>query len=116
MGRALAVGILALLLGCSDAPGAVTAPDLRCGQDQTTDAAKDVVEKVGGLRTDDVVVRLARSTPAGTVALVDGDVERAYRLLHDRYGVAVVAQADDDSVAGGLAQIERLVRTSCPEG
>ncbi len=116
MRRALAVGILALLLGCSRAPTTATAPDLQCGQDRTTDAAKDVVEKVGGLRTDDVVVHLARSTPAGIVALVDGDVERAYRLLHDRYGVAVVAEAEGDGVAGGLAQIERLVRSSCPEG
>ncbi|WP_286689428.1 MULTISPECIES: hypothetical protein [unclassified Aeromicrobium] len=116
MRRALAVGTLVLLLGCSGAPATVTAPDLQCGQDRTTDAAKDVVEKVGGLRTDDVVVRLARSTPAGIVALVDGDVERAYRLLHDRYGVAVVAQAEGDGVADGLAQIERLVRSSCPQG
>ena len=45
-----------------------------------------------------------------------GDVERAYRLLHDRYGVAVVAQAEGDGVADGLAQIERLVRSSCPQG
>ena len=74
------------------------------------------MEKVGGLRTDDVVVRLARSTPAGIVALVDGDVERAYRLLHDRYGVAIVARAEGDGVADGLAQIERLVRSSCPTG
>jgi hypothetical protein len=61
MRRALAVGTLVLLLGCSGAPATVTAPDLQCGQDRTTDAAKDVVEKVGGLRTDDVVVRLARA-------------------------------------------------------
>ncbi len=115
MRRALAVGILALLLGCSGAPTTVTAPDLRCGQDQTSDEAKDVVEKVGGLRTDDVVVRLARSTPAGIVALVDGDVEQAYRLLHDRYGVAVVAHAEDDGVAAGLAQVERLVRDTCSQ-
>ncbi len=115
MRRALAVGILALLLGCSGAPTTVTAPDLRCGQDQTSDEAKDVVEKVGGLRTDDVVVRLARSTPAGIVALVDGDVEQAYRLLHDRYGVAVVAHAEDDGVAAGLAQVERLVGDTCSQ-
>ncbi|WP_370186897.1 hypothetical protein [Aeromicrobium sp.] len=115
MRRALAVGIFALLLGCSGAPTTVTAPDLRCGQDQTSDEAKDVVEKVGGLRTDDVVVRLARSTPAGIVALVDGDVEQAYRLLHDRYGVAVVAHAEDDGVAAGLAQVERLVRDTCSQ-
>ncbi len=115
MRRALAVGILALLLGCSGAPTTVTAPDLRCGQDQTSDEAKDVVEKVGGLRTDDVVVRLASSTSAGIVALVDGDVEQAYRLLHDRYGVTVVAHAEDAGVAAGLAQVERLVRDTCSQ-
>jgi hypothetical protein len=119
---ASAAGLLALLLplsACGAGPSSVADPDLRCGQDRSSEAAKDVVERVGGLRTDDFVVRFARSTEAGVVALVDRDADDAYRLLHPRYGVTIVGRIGDDDGRGpadGSAQVDRLVRASCPAG
>jgi hypothetical protein len=40
----------------------VARADPACGQDKTSLAVKDIVERVGGLRTGDWVVRLAQST------------------------------------------------------
>lgn len=116
MRRALAVLALALAAGCSSGPASIADPDLVCGQDSASAAAKDVVERVGGLRTDGFVVRLARSTDAGVVALVDRDVEDAYDLLHDRYGVAIVARITDDDGTGaadGFAQVRSLAQEAC---
>lgn len=73
MRRRLAIAVVLLAAGCSSGPTSVSSSDLACGQDRGSEAAKDVVERVGGLRTDDFVVRMARSTEAGVVALVDGD-------------------------------------------
>lgn len=117
MRRGLAIAALLVAAGCSPGPTSVTAPDLACGQDRASEVAKDVVERVGGLRTSDFVVRLARSTEAGVVALVDGDVADAYPVLHDDYGVAIVAQVADDGggAPDGFAQVDRLSREACHE-
>lgn len=107
------------LAACSSPPDVVAAPNISCSADRTSDAAKDVVERVGGLRTDDFVVRLAQSTDAGVVALVDRDVDGAYDLLHDRYGVAVVARIsgdDGEGAADGFAQVRAIVDDVCTAG
>ncbi len=115
----LAVLLLATLViaaACGSGPDVRVAPDLECTQDRTSSAAKDVVERVGGLRTDDFVVRLAQSTDAGVVALVDRDVDGAYDLLHDRYGVAIVARTTEGGGQHGsadFAQVRELARDAC---
>jgi hypothetical protein len=116
---ALAVPLLATLAlatACGSGPDVRVAPGLDCTQDRTSSSAKDVVERVGGLRTDDFSVRLAQSTEAGVVALVDRDVDGAYDLLHDRYGVAIVARITDDGGKRGaadFAQVRELTRDAC---
>ncbi|GAA0191259.1 hypothetical protein GCM10008944_04330 [Cytobacillus oceanisediminis] len=115
MSRGLATAVLLLAVGCSSGPTSVIGLDLVCDQDRSSAQAKDVVERVGGLRTDDFLVRLARSTEVGVVALVDGDVQDAYTVLHGDYGVSVVAQVADDGqgTADGLAQVDRITRAAC---
>lgn len=115
MRRGLAIAVLLLTVGCSSEQPSVIGLDLVCDQDRSFAQAKDVVERVGGLRTDDFLVRLARSTEVGVVALVDGDVQGAYTVLHEDYGVSVVAQVADDGQgpADGLGQIDRITRAAC---
>jgi hypothetical protein len=114
-----ALALVLLLSACASGPAVRVDPDLACAQDRTSAAAKDVVERVGGLRTDDFVVRLAQSTDAGVVALVDRDVDGAYALLHGRYGVSIVARATGDGDTRGaadFAQVRELSRDACGAG
>ncbi len=97
------------------APTAYTAKDVTCDRDQTSLDAKNIVEEVGGLVSDDYVVKFSESTRLGVVALVDGDTRKAYDELAGTYHVAVVAQIDDggaDKVTG-FQQIRDLVASIC---
>jgi hypothetical protein len=86
----------------------------RCGQDKTALAVKDLVERVGGLRTDDWVVKLAQGTELGVVVLVEGDIDRATPELVDTYGVALVEPWQDGMTpAEGLARVREIVQTHC---
>jgi hypothetical protein len=97
------------------APTAHTAKDVSCDRDRSSIGAKDTVERVGGLTTDDYTVRFAQSTRLGVVALVDGDTDKAYADLTGTYGVALVAEIDDDSNARvtGFQQVRDLVASAC---
>lgn len=115
---AITAALLWPLVGCSP-PDLVAAPDVSCSTNRTSDVTNDVVERVGGLRTDGLVMRLAQSTDAEVVALVDRDVDGAYDLLHDQYGVAVVARITGDDGGGaadGFAQVRAIVDDVCAAG
>lgn len=112
----LAVAAAALASSCGgggEGRTVISAGD-GCGHDQTSTQAEVVVERVGGLRTDAWSVGLATSTRGGVVALVSGDVERAFDELHGEYGVSIVARdAHRRNHAAGLAQVRRLVDIAC---
>lgn len=80
-----------------------------------SDDAEDTVERVGGLRADDFVVRFAESTRVGVAALVDGDVRVAYERLQGTYGVTAVARSDDEDEdhLTGFQQVRELVDSIC---
>jgi hypothetical protein len=101
--------------GSGETPTVRVAPDTRCDQDDASDDAKDTVERVGGLRTEDFVVRFAESTRLGVVALVDGDIGTAYERLHGTYGVAVVGRSEDKDAdhVTGFQQVRELVDAFC---
>lgn len=116
---AVVLVLIALATGaCSsdDGPTQVVADGATCDNDPSTAEAQTINEDVGGLQTDDFVVRFAESTRLGTVALVEGDVTKAYRRLHDEYGVTAVAGIEDDgsSRVTGFAQVRDLVDETCP--
>lgn len=93
-----------------------TASSLHCDVDASGDDAKDVVERVGGLVTDDFTVKFAKGTEIGVVALVDGDVDRAFQVLRDDYGVVAVAQQDpggDPGTVSGFTQVQQIVDHAC---
>ena len=113
-----------MLTGCSSDPAskpdrptptAFTAKDTACDRDRASDEAKNTIERVGGLATDDYRVRFSQSTRLGVVALVEGDTQKAYKDLVDTYGVAVVAQIKDDGTAKvtGFQQVQDLVSSIC---
>jgi hypothetical protein len=113
-----------MIAGCSSdpksapkhpAPTVFTAKDASCNHDQTSSKAKDTIERVGGLVTDDYVVRFSESTRLGVVALVDGDTKKAFDDLADTYGVVLVAQIEDDhtSKVTGFQQVRDLVAAAC---
>lgn len=111
----LGVGVVA---GCSSGGSATvfTAGNPACGQDVSTNAFKDTVERVGGLRTDDYTVTFARGTQAGVVVLVEGDAERAFEDLGAYPGVAVVAKVsdvEDPGTISGFAQVQQIVDDAC---
>lgn len=96
-------------------PTVLTTKDVSCDLDKTSLDAKSTIERVGGLVTDDYVVRFAQSTRLGVVALVDGDTQKAFDELTETYGVAVVAQIEDDgtSKVTGFQQVKDVVASSC---
>jgi hypothetical protein len=96
-------------------PSAFTAKDVSCDHDQASADAEDTIERVGGLVTDDYVVRFSESTRLGVVALVDGDTTKAFDGLVDTYGVAVVAKVRDDSRTrvDDFKQVRDLVASIC---
>lgn len=99
-----------------DARTQIIADGATCDHDPSTAQAQTINEDVGGLQTDEFVVRFAESTRLGTVALVEGDVTQAYARLHGDYGVAAVAGIDDDGSARvtGFDQVRDLVDRACP--
>lgn len=117
---ALLLGVSGLAVACSgggdrDDPSVVVADAITCDQDFSTDRAKDTVERVGGLQTEEFTVAFAEGTRLGVVALVDGDVSRAFEVLHGTYGVALVARSDDhdEDHVTGFAQVRDLVDRTC---
>ncbi|MRJ77937.1 hypothetical protein GEV29_15450 [Aeromicrobium sp. SMF47] len=88
---------------------------LVCDHDFSADEDKDTVERIGGLVTDDFVVKLTESTRLGVVALVEGDARKAFEELNGTYGVAVVAPLEDDGArtVSGLTQVRELVDDAC---
>ena len=96
-------------------PSAFTAKDVSCDHDEASADAEDTIERVGGLVTDDYVVRFSESTRLGVVALVDGDTKKAFDGLVDTYGVAVVAKAKDDGQTrvNDFQQVRDLVASIC---
>ncbi|AWB91866.1 hypothetical protein [Aeromicrobium chenweiae] len=90
---------------------------LVCDHDFSSDDDKDTVERIGGLVTDDFVVKLTESTRLGVVALVEGDTRKAFDELHEAYGVAVVARLEEDGArtVSGLGQVRELVAAACGE-
>ena len=121
---ALAAGLLTLA-GCSqnteESPDTepddtvLVAPGTTCDHELGTDQAQSINEQVGGLRTDDFVVNFSQTTVAGNVALVSGDLEKAFDVLTEDYGVAVVAKHEDDDSGRvvGFEQIRTLVEDIC---
>ncbi len=107
------------LSGCSsegEQLSIITAPNVTCGQDTGSDDAKDIVERVGGLVTDDFTVKFAQGTELGVVALVDQNAPRAFQVLRDDYGVVVVAQQKADGDPGsvsGFTQVQQVVDEVC---
>lgn len=96
-------------------PTAYTAKDVACDRDRSSMDAKTTIEQVGGLASDDYVVRFSQSTRLGVVALVDGDTQKAFDELVGTYGVTVVAQIEDDgtSKVTGFQQVRDLVASIC---
>lgn len=118
---ALVVGSLAVG-GCStekEEPSdtVLVAPGTSCDHELGTDQAQSINEQVGGLRTDDFVVNFSQTTVAGNVALVSGDLEKAFDVLTKDYGVAVVAKHEDDDSGRvvGFEQIRTLVEDICAD-
>lgn len=117
---ALLLALAAVTSACSsdeapEEPTVLTADGITCDEDISTDLAKDTVERVGGLQTEEFTVKFAEGTRLGVVALVEGDVRRAFERLHGTYGVALVALSDDhdkDHVTG-FAQVRNLVDRTC---
>ncbi len=103
--------------GCGSAAGPTTLMDrpLQCTLDLASPQAKDTIERIGGLVTDDYVVRFSQSTRAGVVALVSGDTGAAFTRLSRDDGVAIVARIDDDGSAKvvGFDQVRALVDAAC---
>lgn len=97
------------------APTALTAENVSCDRDRTSTDAKTTIEQVGGLTSDDYVVRFSQSTRLGVVALIDGDIQQAFDELVTTYGVAVVAQIEDDDTGEvtGFQQVRDLVASVC---
>ncbi len=116
---ALAAMVGGSLAGCTsdgEQPAVLTAPNLTCGQDTGSDDAKDVVERVGGLVTEDFTVKFATGTELGVVALVDQNAPRAFQVLRDDYGVVLVAlqEADGDpGTVSGFTQVQQIVDREC---
>ena len=96
-------------------PTVFTAKGVSCDHDRTAIDAKSTVEEVGGLASMDYEVRFSESTPAGVVALVDGDTQKAFDELSGTYGVAIVAQIEDDGTTKvtGFQQVRDLVDAAC---
>ncbi len=97
-------------------PTIFTAPDLRCDRDRASTEAQSLNERVGGLRTDDYVVRFSQSTRLGIVSLVTGDVTAAIEELTRDYGVSLVAAIEDDGdpdTITGFQQVRDLVEATC---
>lgn len=96
-------------------PSVLTRGPADCDQDQTTQHAKDVIERVGGLIAEDWTVALAQSTRLGVIALVEDDLEAAYTTLVEDYGVALVARIEPGEGDGvtGFSQIQELVDRAC---
>ncbi|WP_229053463.1 hypothetical protein [Aeromicrobium sp. Leaf350] len=95
----------------------LVAPGTTCDRELNTDSAATTNEQVGGLRNDDFSVRFSQTTRLGNVALVTGDLQKAFRLLTEEYGVALVAEyePDDSGLVVGFAQIRALVDEYCAE-
>lgn len=113
-----------VIAGCSSdpdaepkrpAPTVMTAASMSCDRDRTSIDAKSTIERVGGLVTDDYVVRFAQSTKLGVIALITGDSDKAYADLTGTYDVAVVAPIDDDGTdrVTGFQQVRDLVASLC---
>jgi len=97
-------------------PTVSTAPDLRCDRDRASTEAQGLKERVGGLQTDDFVVRFSQSTRLGIVTLVAGDVAAAIEELTSDYGVSLVAAIEDDGdpeTITGFQQVRDLVEATC---
>ncbi len=96
-------------------PRRYTAKGVSCDQDETSLDAKNIIEEVGGLVSDDFVVKFSESTRLGVVALVDGDTKKAYDELTGTYHVAVVAKlkGGGSGKVTGFQQIRDLVASIC---
>lgn len=87
---------------------------LRCDQDVSSEEAKDIIERVGGLQQPTWSVRFAESTAAGVVVLVAGDLDDAEPRLFDDYQVAaIVGSADDQARAEDFSAVREAVRELC---
>lgn len=121
LSAALAAACLALGACSSDAQEPAetvfVAPGTRCDLPLDTPRAQTINEQVGGLQTPDFTVRFAESTRAGNVALVTGDVEKAFDVLSADYEVTVVARLEDDDSGRivGFEQVRTLVDDICPD-
>lgn len=102
-----------------DEPGdtVLVASGTTCDRELGTDQAQSINEQVGGLRTEDFVVNFSQTTEAGNVALVTGDLEKAFDVLTEDYGVAVVAEYEDDDSGRivGFEQIRTLIEDICAD-
>jgi len=101
-----------VLAGCGGEEPVARA--VECGQDPSSLVMKDTIERVGGLRTDHWVVKLARSTELGVVAFVAGKIEEAASVLLEDYGVALVEpwlHGMDTSTA--FARVRQVVDERC---
>lgn len=86
----------------------------RCDQDVSSEEAKDIIERVGGLQQPTWSVRFAESTAAGVVVLVTGDLEDAEPLLFDDYQVAAIVGATEDQTrAEDFRAVRDAVREIC---
>ena len=123
---AFAAGSL-ILAGCSqqaeESPDdgtdtVLVAPGTTCDRELGSDQAQSINERVGGLRTEDFVVNFSQTTEAGNVALMSGDLEKAFDVLTNDYGVAVVAayEPDDSGRIVGFEQVRAVVEDICAKG
>ncbi|MEU0315007.1 hypothetical protein [Nocardioides sp. NPDC006273] len=87
---------------------------VRCVQDVSSEEAKDVIERVGGLQQPTWSVRFAESTAAGVVVLVTGDLDDAEPRLFDDYHVtAIVGSAEGQARAEDFSAVREAVRELC---
>ncbi|GAA1734151.1 hypothetical protein GCM10009710_13500 [Aeromicrobium alkaliterrae] len=118
---AVAIGSLALG-ACSDdgddaGEAVYVAQGTTCDQELNSPEAQTINEDVGGLQTPDFTVRFSQTTKLGNVALVSGDTEKAFRVLSEDYGVALVAELEEGEAGTivGFEQIRDLVADVCGE-
>ncbi|NYI76268.1 hypothetical protein [Nocardioides panzhihuensis] len=87
---------------------------VRCDHDVSSEEAKGVIERVGGLQQPTWSVRFAESTAAGVVVLVTGDLDDAEPRLFDDYHVtAIVGSAEDQARVDDFSAVREAVREIC---
>ncbi|MBC7278395.1 hypothetical protein [Nocardioides sp.] len=87
---------------------------VRCDQDVSSEEAKGIIERVGGLQQPTWSVRFAESTAAGVVVLVTGDLDDAEPPLFDDYHVtAIVGSVEGQARADDFSAVREAVRELC---